>query len=335
MSKLKKTILIVSGIFVFTLICTGAALYLTYNQSLSNEADIKLSPFSLSPEKDIKLGDVITASLDVACPWGHYPETAELTTTEGIQVVSEPVISKIKNKWGKAIWKISTEIQSYRTGKIKEEKCVITFLNSKEKAKSRQITTTIPGFNVLSVETGRERKLNLAGKVVPSPITRTNTWVMLLLAILAFSGIVIFALVWYKKRKTMQDEIVIPPWALAISMLHDLRSELKNHLINKQLCFTKLTDIVRNYLEKRFALNVTAQTTHEFLTDLDKGGTPLSSEYRNFLRNFMTASDLVKFAKLPADASLLEDAMKKAEELVTSTTPTEEELIEQEKENAS
>lgn len=335
MTKTKKIILITSGVILFLTLCTGAALYLTYRQSVRNEADIKLAVFSLAPEKDIKLGDVVTASLDVACSWGHYPDLAELTTTEGVQVVSEPVITKIKNKWGKSIWKIEAEIQPYRTGKIKEERCVVTFLSSQEGAKSRKIATTIPGFNVLAIETGKDRKLDLAGKVIPSPITRTGTWVMIILALLGLAGIIVFAMIWRKKHKHMLESIVIPPWVLAISMLNDLRLELKNHLINKQVCITKLTDIVRNYLEKRFELRASAQTTHEFLSDLDKGGSPLNSEYRNFLRDFLTASDLVKFAKVPADAALIDNALRKAEDLVTSTTPTQEELEEQEKENES
>jgi hypothetical protein len=37
----------------------------------------------------------------------------------------------------------------------------------------------------------------------------------------------------------------------------------------------------------------------------------------------MTSADLVKFANLPADTGLLENAMNKARELVTETKPAE------------
>ena len=336
MSKqLKKNIFMGLGIFLFLIFSTMVALYLTYLQSERNEADIRLVPFSLSSSENIKLGDVVTASLDVICPWGHYPERAELSTVEGVQVVSEPVITKGNNRWGKSLWNIKVEIQPYRIGKIKEESCVITFLSGKKGKNSSKIATTIPGFEVLAVDTGKNRKLDLASDVTPSPISSSNTWLMIVIAVLALIGIIIFMVIVFKKRKQYLESIVIPPWEVAISMLSELRVELQNKLINKQLCIVRLTDIVRNYLEKRFTIPITAQTTHEFLSDLDKGGSPLESEYRNFLRDFLSASDLVKFANMPADASLIDDAMKKAEELVASTTPTEEELAELEKENDS
>lgn len=329
--KVKKIIYISLGLGLFFALATGAALYLTYMQAMRNDADIKLSSFSLSPDKGIKLGDVVTASVEVLCPWGHYPETAELSTVEGVQVVSEPVITQGKNKWGKSIWHIKAEIQPYRIGKINEERCLVTFLSGNKGKNSRKIATTIPGFEVLAIDTGKKRQLDLAANVIPSPISNSNTWLMIAIAILAFVGIVIFAFIMLEKRKKYLESIVIPPWVLAISLLSDLRAELQNKLINKQLCITRLTDIVRNYLEKRFTISISAQTTHEFLSELDKGSSPLESEYRNFLRDFLTASDLVKFAKLPADASLVENAMRKAEELITSTTPSQDELNIQEK----
>lgn len=331
-NQIKKVIYIILGVVVFLTLATGVALYLTYNQSVKNESDIELPAFKLNPAKEIKLGDVITASLQVTCPWGHYPESAELSTAEGVQVVSEPAITKEQDKWGKSIWTIKAEIQPYRVGKIKPERCVVTFIYGEEGKKTKTVATTVPGFEVLAVDTGKKRELDLAAEVIPSPISSSKTWVMIAIAVLALAGIIVFAIIWRKKHKKYLESIVIPPWVLAISMLNDLRAELQNKLINKQLCVTRLTDIVRNYLEKRFAISVTAQTTHEFLNDLDKGNSPLDSEYRNFLREFMTASDLVKFAKVPAEASLVENAMKKAEELIKSTTPTEEELEAQEKE---
>lgn len=314
-------------------VLVGAGWWWTYHQAENITADIKLAPFTLSPDKDIKLGDVITASLKVTCPWGHIPDQAELSAVPGMQIVSEPVITKEDNGWGKGIWQIKAEIQPYRTGDIKEARCVVTFVSGKKGKNTNTVATTVPGFKVLAVDTGKQRELDLASKVIPSPITRSKTWIMITIALLAFAGILVFSMILLKKRKKYLASIVVPPWVMALSLLSDLRAELQNKLINKQLCITRLTDIVRNYLEKRFAIPMTAKTTHEFLSDLDKGNSPLESEYRNFLRDFLSASDLVKFAKLPADAALVENAMKKAEDLITSTTPSQQELESQEKEN--
>jgi hypothetical protein len=108
---------------------------------------------------------------------------------------------------------------------------------------------------------------------------------------------------------------------VALSLLHELKDALKNNKVKGQICISRLTDIVRDYLEHRFNIHAPSQTTHEFLTDLDKSDSPLELEHKQFLRDFMTAADMVKFAKLPADQALLENAMNKAEQLVQSTTP--------------
>ena len=119
------------------------------------------------------------------------------------------------------------------------------------------------------------------------------------------------------------ESLVLPPWVLALSLLHELRSALTNHKVKGQICISRLTDIVRDYLEQRFNIHAPSQTTHEFLKDLDKSDSPLELEHKQFLRDFLTAADMVKFAKLPADQTLLENAMNKAEQLVQSTTPDE------------
>jgi hypothetical protein len=115
------------------------------------------------------------------------------------------------------------------------------------------------------------------------------------------------------------ESITLPPWTLALSLLEELRDEMRRGRMRGEICVSKLTDIVRNYIEQRFKIHAPSQTTHEFLADLEVGGGELENEHRKFLRDFMTAADLVKFANLPADKALLEDAIDKAEALVEST----------------
>ncbi len=60
--------------------------------------------------------------------------------------------------------------------------------------------------------------------------------------------------------------------------------------------YSGLSAIVRTYLERRFALRAPEMTTEEFLLTTARGG-GLQGTHRRLLRDFLTESDLVKFAK--------------------------------------
>jgi hypothetical protein len=68
--------------------------------------------------------------------------------------------------------------------------------------------------------------------------------------------------------------------------------------------YVKLSDIVRHYLENRFALRSPELTTEEFL-DAIAGSPDLFASHQELLRQFLRGADLVKFAKhLPGSADV-------------------------------
>jgi hypothetical protein len=258
----------------------------------------------------------------VKCPWGRYPDKAELKVSDGLQVVDEPNIKKTDTVWGKSVWEITANIQPYRIGAVKKSECTVEILREKDgKTTFKSVKGYIPGFEVLAVDTGSDKNLDIASTVKHVSLAENNPWILALIAVLALAGTIIFLIIWLRKRKEILESIVLPPWTLALSLLEELRKELKEHKVKGQICISRLSDIVRNYLEQRFDIQAPTQTTQEFLFDLDKGSSPLETEHKQFLRDFLTAADMVKFAKLPADEGLLENALAKAEQLVESTTP--------------
>jgi len=325
MRYLPKKILI-SGIALIAVIImiTAGVLGYTYYLAVTGKSKVQAPEFTLTPATQIKLGDLVTAKAQVKCPWGHHPEKPELNVPEGLQVVTEPKIKQIDTQWGKSVWEIVAKIQPFRTGKIKKSDFSVDIIAEKNgKTTSKTLKSTIPGFSVLAVDTGKEHQLDIATTVKEVSIAASKPWILVAITILALIGTVIFLILWLRKRKEIMESLVLPPWTLALSLLHELRTALKNNKVKGQICITRLTDIVRDYLEQRFNIHAPSQTTHEFLMDLDKSDSPLELEHKQFLRDFLTAADMVKFAKLPADQTLLENAMNKAEQLVQSTTPEE------------
>jgi len=321
--KSKKIILFSAGALLLLLAIFASLAYLTYSKSLKKEVQYTIPSFTLTPKEKIKLGDIVHAETSVKCPWGHYPLKVEFTPEEGVQQSENPKIIRSKTRWGENLWKIVLSLQPYRTGKIKEQRAVVIFSSDAENPIEHRIACTIPNFNVLAVETGKDSVLDLASSVKHSKIEKKSTWIIITIAVIIFIAALIILYFVFRKHKEIIEKRVIPPWEVAITSLNKLKEEMNNHQINHNVAVALLTDIVRRYLEKRYKITVTAQTTYEFLTDLDKGNSPLNVEHRNFLREFLTAADFVKFAKVPPDDNMINNTIQKAEELVVSTIPVE------------
>ncbi|HEY0976530.1 MAG TPA: hypothetical protein VGE21_03585 [Flavobacteriales bacterium] len=82
---------------------------------------------------------------------------------------------------------------------------------------------------------------------------------------------------------------------------------------------TEVTDVLRGYVEERFATPALEYTTDELMAALRMG--PMPAEARERLRNLLQLADLVKFAKYTALPTENEELMASAITFVHSTTP--------------
>jgi hypothetical protein len=132
----------------------------------------------------------------------------------------------------------------------------------------------------------------------PVTLGEVLPWVL----IVAILGVLIWFILRYvrrlKKSKKGIEPIVIPDPAheIAFRELEKLREqklwekgEIKNY-------YTKLTEILRQYLENRYRVFSLELTTYETLDALLKTGFKKNENY-NKLKNVLTGADLVKFAK--------------------------------------
>ena len=113
-------------------------------------------------------------------------------------------------------------------------------------------------------------------------------------ALLIIGGV--WAFVILKKKKEESKKPPIPAHIIAYEALTAL--ERKDYIRRglTQAYYTELSDIVRHYLEDRFNIRAPEMTTEEFLIKVKEDNT-LTLEQKGLLRDFLTACDLVKFAK--------------------------------------
>ncbi len=116
---------------------------------------------------------------------------------------------------------------------------------------------------------------------------------MLLIAIIGF----IIWLVLKKKRKgyIFKPPVVLPAHVRAIRELDKLKEEKIWQQGREKEFYSKLTDILRNYLVEREGINAMEMTSGEILNEVRKL-LEVESVYNN-LKQILSTADLVKFAK--------------------------------------
>lgn len=316
-SGMKKVLIIAAVVFIAAVIAVIAAAGLKWKSVADSKEKVSLlsGPELIRTGAEIRLGQHIACRTVFKAPWGISPFSAEGTAGEGSQFSSIPQSSFSKLGWGFNEWTVNSKIQPFREGEIPEGTLKTAFSNGQD------FELKIPSFKVSPLTDADESQLALAEK-----IERRSKYVFFAivggLALVLMLGVTAVAFIIYflMRRKA---EKALTPWESALAEIRSLRSKTKEGKESFEASVSDLTDIVRRYLETRFKLRARRQTTTEFLSELDKGSSPLADTHKSFLHDFLYAADLVKFARLPADNSVFENAADKAEKLVTETVPAE------------
>jgi hypothetical protein len=94
--------------------------------------------------------------------------------------------------------------------------------------------------------------------------------------------------------RRIKIEPKVPAHVRAISEIEDLRQSGGPHSEDAKAYYTRLTDILREYINDRFGFNATEMTSYEILEHLEENQ---DKESLNELRDLLSTSDMVKFAK--------------------------------------
>ena len=82
--------------------------------------------------------------------------------------------------------------------------------------------------------------------------------------------------------------------------------------------YVRVSDTVRRYIEAVFSLRAPEMTTQEFLTSLSDSQ-KLSIGYKDLLKSFMEACDLVKFAKHAPSRAEIDSVLTTAKKFIEET----------------
>ena len=176
------------------------------------------------------------------------------------------------------------------------------------------------GLTIRSVFTGDFDKLD--------PQRLKNAKVGLHDLMVALIALIVIAVRLWRRWREKRALFIKPaepdsPYIAALKELENIRKERLWQNNQMKLYYTRITDVLREYIEARFALQAMEKTSAEILTELIPAGID-KSDY-NSLKELLEVADLVKFAKYIATESENENAIPAAIRFISSTAIKKEE----------
>jgi hypothetical protein len=148
-----------------------------------------------------------------------------------------------------------------------------------------------------------------------------------ILGIILLASIIFFIIYAINRRKkniplfSLPQKPKLPPHVIALTELDKLKEEqLWQHDKVKDY-YTRLTDIIRRYLEDRYEVPAMEQTTYEILSEFKGDNSQIKGKLYSGLQRTLDTSDLVKFAKYTPLADENHYVLVQAYTLVEETKP--------------
>ncbi|MBE6355806.1 MAG: hypothetical protein E7058_01680 [Lentisphaerae bacterium] len=297
-----------------------------------------LKSWLMPPENILPEYAQITSGKDAVSPGGVVDFRAALTLPENVKIVNTVLhASGIKNseiaarfkswRWDRNHWEVSGNFRVFDNGDIRDGRIEITTADIFAPASGSVLTVKIPEISVKLPEntvTGEELFLapetEAPGETPHTPFYRRTPFYLIVAATVLLIAAVIISIIFLHRKKQHS----LPLETVVIRDIQQLNGQVKNGDIRPEHAFALLCDILRSYLEKRFALPVTRSTTEEFLRSMDIGALLPERREQLFLTGFLNSADLIKFAGANADKLMFDRAAAQAAELVLAATPKEE-----------
>ncbi|MHC1774678.1 MAG: hypothetical protein AB9834_04615 [Lentimicrobium sp.] len=221
------------------------------------------------------------------------------TITRSIEIIAKNPVDTIDAEGGKKrLLRQTITITSFDTGFIVMPP--IAFKVAAGGIEPVELKSEAVLFEVQGLKVDMAKDIKDIKPVLTAPYTLRDflPW-LLLLAALGLLG----SLIWFFIRNRKRNKPLIslpskpqkPAHVIALEMLEELRKEQVWQKGQVKEYYTRLTDILREYFEKRFGVNAAEMTSEEILSAMKDYLSEFSS--MGDLRKVLTLADLAKFAK--------------------------------------
>ncbi|WP_254070973.1 BatD family protein [Pedobacter sp. L105] len=282
--------------------------------------------FAKLDQTTIRIGDQTRLHLTVEQPAKeqvNFPKLAD-TLTHKIQIVGS---GKADTIYAQNDHSRITVTQSFTVTSFDAGAYVIpsfAFGNKAGVLKTNELVLTVQAVKVDTTKSIYDIKQPLAVSYSWTDWLRDNWyWVVFpLLAIVLIVWGILYVRKHPKKKPVVQVvKKIIPVHTIALNQLKELNDKKLWQQNEVKQYYSELSEVIREYLEKRYVIKTHEKTTDEIFAALKQAD--ITAENKNMLHQLLVLSDLVKFAKekpLPVEN---EQSMEHAVDFVLKTQPAE------------
>ena len=315
MNKFLKVLL--TNLSVVLLVAAIAALLFWNNWNKNAPATASKTTFSQSTQK---IGAPFHVKTTIKTPW--YREVTgplSLSTNSEVNLLDSSKISFHSIDFSGINWLLEYDLIAFKKGKIDDLK-INTGLSTDKDGKQNELLFKLPEITIESRNISKKGKISMHDTLDDSifikkkAVVEESNQIWLWIS----AGFAVLCLIfWLLSNKKMKAARVIPAWEIAQKALLDLE---KTHDLNDEKFFVQLSDILRQYIERRFNLPATEKTSEEFIQQV-RNDSLLSDSHKRSLESFLTTADMVKFARMTADTKQKQDCLSMAGNFVRETIP--------------
>ena len=311
-------------IILLCLLLAAAVFYLLWSGSGFLLSKRELSKIELPqevrilPSASAVVGGIVPFQGEFRLP--RYREIIHFSITPGKgTVIARPMtVKKAKSSWKYNTWLFEGSLCCIRPGESKTGTITLELSPASAEAPPEKFIITIPVLKIGELSPAAEISTPELASAAAPPAKDISPWHLLWLLLL-----LIPLFYWLlKKRKQLP-----PPLSLrrrTLNALDSLRTEVHARRMSAKEGIAGVSDLLRLYLEERYALPASGKTTPEFLSEMEFTAA-IPGQAGSFLKNFLNAADMIKFAQAPCDAPAVTTAINSAVELVENTSEPEKE----------
>lgn len=256
----------------------------------------------------IYIGDQIKFTITVDKPVS-YPLSIPVfrdTIRKNIEILSGPSVDTTVLKDGRIRIREKYLITSFDSGfyqvppiyaELRSESGIKRFYSDYSNLEVRRVKIAPPGAasKIFDIVKPYNAPIGL-GEILP--------WVVLFLLVSAAAWYLIRYIRNRRMKRSGEEPVINPDPAhlIAFRQLEKLKEEKLWQKGEIKKYYTRLTEILRQYLENRYRIFSMEMTTVETLAELTRSGFRDDENYRK-LRTILTGADLVKFAKYNPEPS--------------------------------
>ena len=263
------------------------------------------------------MGELITVSAELTLPRYRKVEKVVLTPGNGMVTAMGGKAEKVRSSWRTAVWKVEGKVCPLRPGESTSGVLAIEITPIEGSSAQTAFALAVPALQIKGLPAVTSPDAELASSLdLAKKISNKRHFLWLLLLLLPLLYFV------FRPKAPKAEKISLR--VKTLNALANLRSEVVSHTLTAEQGISRLSDVIRAYLEQRYCLPASGKTTPEFLEEMENNS-PLPATDRPFLQEFLNSADMIKFAKAPCDAPAVSSAIDSAEKLVLNTAPAEEE----------